>query len=151
MITTVYSDLSLVQSWQQIYRSLISKYSGFAGRGFKARTFRQLYLNFTNNLVGYSVLGTQEVSVELAKMIAQGIVKQENVLIDPSKISELKPESSWAYNLGATLKPAKGVVAKVNIFRNDIDNLIQTVPIARKENGQSVFSYQNFNKVFTQE
>ena len=55
------------------------------------------------------------------------------------------------YNLGATLKPAKGVVAKVNIFRNDIDNLIQTIPIARKENGQSVFSYQNFNKVFTQE
>ncbi|MDV3749907.1 TonB-dependent receptor plug domain-containing protein [Elizabethkingia anophelis] len=121
-----------------------------AGRGFKAPDFRQLYLNFTNNLVGYSVLGTQEVGVELAKMIAQGIVKQENVLIDPSKVSELKPESSWAYNLGATLKPAKGVVAKVNIFRNDIDNLIQTVPIARKENGQSVFSYQNFNKVFTQ-
>ena len=38
----------------------------------------------------------------------------------------------------------------MNIFRNDIDNLIQTVLIARKENGQSVFSYQNFNKVFTQ-
>lgn len=43
------------------------------------------------------------------------------------------------YNLGATLKPAKGVVAKVNIFRNDIDNLIQTVPVQEKKTDR-VFS-----------
>lgn len=132
----------------QIFKFLSLQAS--AGRGFKAPDFRQLYLNFTNNLVGYSVLGTQEVGVELAKMIAQGVVKQENVLVDLARISQLKPESSWAYNFGATLKPVKGVVAKVNIFRNDIENLIQTIPIARKENGQQVFSYMNFNKVFTQ-
>ncbi|QCX53081.1 TonB-dependent siderophore receptor [Elizabethkingia sp. JS20170427COW] len=118
------------------------------GRGFKAPDFRQLYLNFSNSLVGYSVLGTQELEVELQKLIDQGQI--DAVLINPSTIKNLKAESSWAYNAGLTLKPVKGFNVKLNAFRNDIENLIQTVVVARKVNGQSLYSYQNFDRVFTQ-
>ena len=38
----------------------------------------------------------------------------------------------------------------VNIFRNNIDFLINTIPVATKTNGQNVFSYINLNRVFTQ-
>ncbi|NAW52279.1 TonB-dependent receptor [Elizabethkingia argentiflava] len=118
------------------------------GRGFKAPDFRQLYLNFTNSLIGYSVLGTQEVALQLEKMQKQGLIAQ--ILVSPSKIGVLEPESSWSYNVGANMTPIRGTTLKVNAFRNDIQNLIQTLPIARKNNGQNVFSYQNFAKVFTQ-
>ena len=37
-----------------------------------------------------------------------------------------------------------------NFFRNNVKNLIDSVPIAVKENNQRVFSYFNVNEVFTQ-
>ncbi|WP_018675665.1 TonB-dependent receptor plug domain-containing protein [Riemerella columbina] len=118
------------------------------GRGFKAPDFRQLYLNFTNSLVGYSVLGTQEVKSMMAKFQKQGIITQ--IFVSPDEVAELKPESSWAYNFGGDIKPYKKIKFQFNLFRNDIENLINTVAVARKNNGQNIFSYKNLSRVYTQ-
>ena len=60
----------------------------------------------------------------------------------------LEAESSIGYNLGFNLKHSKGTT-EVNFFRNDFKNLIDTQIIARKTNGQNVFSYMNFDEIYT--
>lgn len=119
-----------------------------AGGGYKAPDFRQLLLNFTNPVVGYSVFG--------AAMAAQGIARLQemgqigSLYIDPATVKHIKPESSIAYNVSMLLTPAQPVSVQVNIFRNNVKDLIDTRPIALKTNGQNVFSYFNYHKVFTQ-
>lgn len=122
--------------------------NGSVGVGFKAPDFRQLYLNFTNAVAGYSVFGTQEVAYNLARLQAENQISE--VLFDVTKLGELKAESSLAYNFGGKVDLDNGLKIKVNAFRNDISNLIQTQAIALKTNGQSVFSYMNLTKAFTQ-
>jgi outer membrane receptor for ferrienterochelin and colicins len=121
---------------------------GSAGVGYKAPDFRQLFLNFTNSVAGYSVFGSQEVNQRLAELQRDNQIL--NVLIDTSTFGDLSPESSLAINLGTVIKLKSGYLATVNLFRNDIRNLIETQPVARKVNGQNVFSYQNLREVFTQ-
>jgi outer membrane receptor for ferrienterochelin and colicins len=121
---------------------------GSAGVGYKAPDFRQLFLNFTNSVAGYSVFGSQEVNQRLAELQRDNQII--NVLIDTSTFGDLSPESSLAVNLGGVMKLKSGYLATVNLFRNDIRNLIETQPVARKTNGQNVFSYQNLREVFTQ-
>ena len=118
------------------------------GGGYKAPDFRQLLLSFTNPVAGYSVFGSQVVQQEFAELQEQGQI--ERVLIDPNTVQEIQAESSLAYNLGGVLTPQPDLSIKVNAYRNDISNLIETAPIARKTNGQSVFSYFNFDEVVTQ-
>jgi outer membrane receptor for ferrienterochelin and colicins len=72
------------------------------------------------------------------------------VLIDPSSLQRLNAESSTAFNLGYRYKPNTRLYWTANLFRNNITNLIETAAIAIKTNGQSVFSYFNLNKVYTQ-
>jgi outer membrane receptor for ferrienterochelin and colicins len=62
----------------------------------------------------------------------------------------LKPESSVNINAGVQLKPSSGITIDINAFRNDVKDLIDTRVIARKTNGQNVFSYQNISRVYTQ-
>ena len=38
---------------------------------------------------------------------------------------------------------------RLNLFQNSVSDLIETAPIARKTNGQSVFTYFNVDEVFT--
>lgn len=118
-----------------------------AGRGFKAPDFRQLYLNFTNNIVGYSVFGTQVVADQIEKFQREGQIN--TILVSADKIKDLKAERSWSYNIGVHLKALKKLEVDINGFRNNIDYLINTIAIATKSNGQSVFSYVNLNRVFT--
>ena len=118
------------------------------GGGYKAPDFRQLLLSFTNPVAGYSVFGSQVVQEKFAELEAQGQVAQ--VLIDPAAVQEIQAESSLAYNIGFTLRPQKTINCKVNAFRNNISDLIETAPIARKTNGQNVFSYFNVAQVVTQ-
>ena len=118
------------------------------GGGYKAPDFRQLLLSFTNPVAGYSVFGSQVVQQEFAELQEQGQIAQ--VLIDPSTVREIRAESSLAYNLGVILTLGENLSLKVNAFRNDISDLIETAPIARKTNGQNVFSYFNFAEVITQ-
>jgi outer membrane receptor for ferrienterochelin and colicins len=118
------------------------------GKGYKAPDFRQLYLNFTNAVVGYSVFGTEEAAFELQKLQDQGQIA--SVLIDPASLRTLNAESSTAYNFGYRYRPFTGLMWTVNVFRNNIRDLIDSEPIAIKTNGQSVFSYLNLQNVYTQ-
>ncbi len=126
------------------------KIQASVGAGYKAPDFRQLLLNFTNPVVGYSVFGASVVQEGIRVLEAQGQVAQ--ILIDPSNIQEIKAESSWAYNLGWSFKPLNDIdfSIKGNFFRNEIKDLIETAPVVRKTNGQNVFSYFNFDEVITQ-
>ncbi|MFD0764839.1 TonB-dependent receptor plug domain-containing protein [Mucilaginibacter lutimaris] len=118
------------------------------GKGYKAPDFRQLYLNFTNAVVGYSVFGTEEAALEMQKLQDQNQI--QSILINPASLNALKAESSTAYNFGYRYRPINGLMWTVNAFRNNIRDLIDSEPIAIKTNGQSVFSYLNLQKVYTQ-
>jgi outer membrane receptor for ferrienterochelin and colicins len=48
------------------------------------------------------------------------------------------------------MKTNNNIVFDFNFFRNQIKNLIDYKIIATKTNGQSIFSYYNLNKVYTQ-
>ncbi len=118
------------------------------GAGFKAPDFRQLLLNFNNASSGYYVFGANLVQEGIANLQVQGLVQQ--ILIDPSLFGELKAESSWAINTGGRWQPHEDVMVQVNLFRNHIENLIETAPVARLTSGQNAFSYFNISSVVTQ-
>ncbi len=121
---------------------------GSFGVGFKAPDFRQLYLNFTNATVGYTVLGSNELAAGITRLQSEGQI--DEILVDPSSFGEIKAETSRAYNIGLKLQPFKRSFVNINIFRNDVKDLIDTKPVARKVNQQYVYSYYNIAKVFTQ-
>ncbi len=119
------------------------------GYGFKTPDFRQLYFDFTNATVGYTVLGYNAVSTRIPQLDADGQLLSVEVPINEFN-DGLKPERSIGYNFGIDLKPISNLKISLNLFRNDIENLIDTRVIARKTNGQNVFSYYNVNEVYTQ-
>ncbi|TAF94926.1 MAG: TonB-dependent receptor [Cytophagia bacterium] len=134
----------LAAQWQAT-KSLAVR--GSAGVGFKAPDFRQLYLNFTNAVAGYSVFGSEELPNGLARLNDQ----VSELLMNPALFGNIRPESSTAVNLGVKWKPESSrFSANLNVFRNDINDLIETQAVARLKNGQNVFSYLNLNQVFTQ-
>ena len=119
------------------------------GRGFKAPDFRQLYFNFSNSTVGYSVIGFNVVNEVIYELTKNNQIVNLVVPIEEFN-EELKPESSFSINAGFKYYPSNNVKLEINLFRNDIDNLIDYKVIANKKNGQNVFSYFNLNKVYTQ-
>jgi outer membrane receptor for ferrienterochelin and colicins len=116
------------------------------GYGFKAPDLRQLYFDFSNSAVGYTVLGYNVATARLAALDAQGQILSYRTGFDFTK--PLRPESSINYNIGGFFKKNK-LTANANIFFNTINNLIDTRIIAQKTNGQSVFSYFNIDKIYT--
>ena len=120
---------------------------GSVGYGFKAPDFRQLYLDFTNSTVGYTVVG-KEVEVDVINQLqANGEIL--SLEVNEATLGEtLNAESSVGINLGFAFTK-KRFSADVNFFRNDFTNLIDTRILARKQNGQNVFGYVNFNEVYT--
>ncbi len=118
------------------------------GGGFKAPDFRQLFLNFTNPVAGYSVFGSSTVAEGIAQLQADN--KIQDLYYNPADIEEIKAEHSYAYNAGVDLFPVEGVQIRTNFFRNNVRDLIETQRIALKTNGQSVFGYFNLNKIYTQ-
>ena len=120
---------------------------GSVGYGFKAPDFRQLYFDFTNSAVGYTVLGYNVAIEKVRELEAQGQI--ERLLFDVADLENpLEAESSIGYNLGASYIKGK-IRFNANLFRNDFKNLIDTRAIARKTNGQNVFSYTNFDEIYT--
>ena len=117
------------------------------GFGFKSPAFRQLYFNFTNSSVGYTVLGYNVALDKLDELIYQNQI-QDVVIPRNELINSLDAEKSIGYNLGISIDEPKWKL-DLNFFRNDIKNLIDTRIIARKNNGQNVFSYVNFDQIFT--
>jgi len=121
---------------------------GSVGSGFKAPDFRQLYLDYTNSTVGYTVLGktVEKQGVDLLNQNNQLL----NLFIPINELGGvLNAESSTGYNFAVSYKK-NSFFAEINLFRNDIKNLIDTRILARKINGQNVFGYQNLNSIFTQ-
>ncbi len=122
---------------------------GSVGYGYKAPDFRQLYFDFTNSTVGYTVLGYNAVQTRIPELQQQGQIN--TILVPISNFNdELKPESSVSFNVGFQYTPVSNLKLEANLFRNNISDLIDTRVIASKTNGQNVFSYYNVNKVYTQ-
>lgn len=119
------------------------------GYGYKAPDFRQLYFDFTNATVGYTVLGYNAVSTAIPELQAQGEIAQ--IVVPISEFNEeLNPENSVSYNVGVDYNPSSKLKFGINLFRNNISDLIDTRVIANKTNGQNVFSYYNVHAVYTQ-
>lgn len=119
------------------------------GRGFKAPDFRQLYLNYTNLAAGgYMVFGTQVASGEMRRLQAAGQIAQ--VLPAFERLTTLRPETSTGLNAGFRFDVKPGMAWKLNLFRNEIGNLILTDIIAFRTGGGQIFSYLNVNRAFTQ-
>jgi outer membrane receptor for ferrienterochelin and colicins len=120
------------------------------GRGFKAPDFRQLYLSFLNNAAeGYIIYGASEFSVEqLQQQQNAGLIA--SIYPEAYQIRTLLPEMSSGINLGAEYRVGNKLTAEVNLFRNDIQNLINYVVVARQVSNANVFSYVNINRAYTQ-
>jgi outer membrane receptor for ferrienterochelin and colicins len=119
------------------------------GAGFKAPDFRQLFLNFTNNVVGYTLYGANEVTVSLLEQQKQqGIITE--ILPKAYQLALLKPETSRGFNAGFNYSINEKINLTGNLFRNDIDNLIIVDVVAHKSNGSDVYSYFNVKRAFTQ-
>lgn len=126
------------------------KFNASYGAGFKAPDFRQLYLSFINNAAeGYSIYGANEFSLgKLEEQKQQGLIAQ--ILPAAFTITTLKPEVSRGFNFGFQILPLQNLKMDVNFFRNDVENLINYLPVATNANGTSVFSYVNINRAYTQ-
>lgn len=118
------------------------------GSGFKAPSFQQLYMDFTNAVAGYSVIGAADAAIVLNQMVSQGQI--QTVLSDPAAFSEIRPESSWAFNVSSDFDVLRHFHIHLALFRNNVRDLIETLPVALKQNGQNVFSYVNLNRIYTQ-
>jgi outer membrane receptor for ferrienterochelin and colicins len=131
----------------QINDNVSSKIS--IGKGFKTPDYRQLYFNFSNSSSGYSVIGFNAAKEIISNLQSLGQIS--NLIISQDEFEgKLKPETSISFNLGFNIKTNKSTVFDINFFRNQISNLIDYKIIASKVNGQSIFSYYNLNKVYTQ-
>ena len=119
-----------------------------SGYGFKAPDFRQLYFNFSNSTVGYSVIGYNVVEDVLNQLIDEGQIANIVVPIDEFE-DPLSPENSFGVNLGYNSDINEKISLSANIFSNSAKNLIDYRVIANKTNGQNVFSYYNVNNVST--
>ncbi len=118
------------------------------GGGFKAPDFSQLFLNFTNPIAGYSVFGSTTVKDGI--QMAQNSGQIAELYVDPASFEPVKAEHSFSYNVGLDLFPIDGLHFKINGFRNNVTDLIETQRIAKKTNGQSIFTYVNLNRIYTQ-
>lgn len=124
---------------------------GSIGAGFKAPDFRQQFLNFSNSLIGYTILGARELGHGLERLQQNGLLS-ETVDIQPYMAGvELTPERSVGVNLGVDYTVNHATVIKLNFFRNDINHLIETYNLPFNQvNDKAIFSYINVDQVFTQ-
>ncbi|MBK7695867.1 MAG: TonB-dependent receptor [Saprospiraceae bacterium] len=118
------------------------------GNGFKAPDFRQLYLNFNNAAAGYSVFGSDVVTKEIENLQAAGRIQQ--ILSPLETMGHISPEQSFAINIGSQHQLNQFIKVDVNLFRNDLKGLIETIPVALTTDQRLIYSYTNIKKAFTQ-
>jgi outer membrane receptor for ferrienterochelin and colicins len=124
--------------------------SASVGTGFKAPDFRQQFLNFSNSLVGYTLLGADELSNGLLQLKQQGQIDAAIDITSYLGNHTLIPEKSVGTNVGLRYTLHNKTTITGNAFRNDITHLIDRYNLPfTKVNGQSIFSYTNISKVFT--
>lgn len=148
-------DLHNIYGWQLSPRlgirytvndKLILK--GTAGTGFKAPSFQQLYLSFTNPSAGYTVLGAAVFKEEIERMQHAGEIRDLYPVAE--QIDDLKAEHSLSFNAGLMWMPSSSIALEVNAFHNNIDNMIFEELIGMKQNGSQVYSYRNIEQAYTQ-
>ena len=121
-----------------------------AGSGFKAPDFRQQFLYFTNSVVGYTLLGANELNNGLLRMKQEGQIDPAIDLSPYLTDHSLLPERSVGINIGMRCRVNNNMVITTGVFRNDINNLIDRYNLPfTKTNNQSIYSYINVNRVFT--
>ncbi len=121
------------------------------GTGFKAPTFRELYYDFTNSSVGYTVLGSAHVESGVDGLRENGRIARE--LGRFADIEDLEPENSLSFNGGIETDLLPQLSTSVNLFHNDVENLIDSQLILEKTGGGPypfVFTYFNVGEAFTQ-
>lgn len=93
-------------------------------RGFRPPSFKETGWRFGNPAAGYEIRGNPD----------------------------LHPESSWAYALGTSWGVGAGIVVDVDLYRNDIHDLIELVvdQDASNESGLLVFTPINITSARTQ-
>ncbi len=92
------------------------------GQGFRAPDFKDLYLDFSNPTSGYQVLGNPD----------------------------LQPESSGNWNFGVEYRFRSALLGRVHLYRNNLQNLIETERIGQSVLGGSKFQYFNVSEAFTE-
>jgi outer membrane receptor for ferrienterochelin and colicins len=121
------------------------------GAGYKAPDFRQQFLNFSNSLIGYTILGADELGQGLEMLQKAGQINPDIDISPYKQNQQLEPEKSIGVNVGFDYTINTHAMFKLNFFRNDISNLIETYNLPfNKVNNQSIYSYMNLNKVFTE-
>ncbi len=119
------------------------------GSGFKAPAFRQRYLVFENDAGGgYSVYGAAEARARLAMLAAAGGIA--DTLIQFDRVGALRAENSVAFHVGTEVDLGRGLTARLDAFRHNVRDLIETQAVAVKTNGQNVFTYFNLDRIYTQ-
>lgn len=119
------------------------------GSGFKAPDFRQLYLSYINSAAdNYVIYGTEEFSLSnLQEQKNAGLIA--DILPTANLIKSLVPEQNIGLNAGLQFTNNRNFKADINLFKNDVINLIQYIEVAKRFNGASVFSYVNINNAQT--
>jgi outer membrane receptor for ferrienterochelin and colicins len=136
-----------LSSRYELNKKITFKISG--GVGFKAPDFRQLYFNFNNSAAGgYSVLGTEVAIDRLAELDGEGQI--QTYLFDPALLGNLQAERSVSINAGANMEVLPSLKMDLNVFHNSINNLIETQAVAITTSGQSIYSYRNILRAYTQ-
>lgn len=134
---------------QKVGSGLIIK--GSIGTGFKAPDFRQQFLDFSNSLIGYTLIGASELGTGLTLLKKSGQLNESANITPYLNGVVLAPEKSVGINLGFDYTLNSSTVFKFNLFRNDITNLIETYNLPfTKINNQAIYSYKNLNAVFTE-
>jgi outer membrane receptor for ferrienterochelin and colicins len=118
------------------------------GQGFKAPDFRQLYLDFTNAAAGsYSVFGSVQAQQVIAKLDALGQIG--NLFPNYYLLKALKPEYSNGLHFTWDWKINTRSAVSLQLFRNDIKNLIESQQVGTYISGAQIFSYLNIGRAFT--
>lgn len=118
------------------------------GSGFKSPDFRYLYLNFRNDAAAYSVFGTEQVSEQLKMLDNNGEILE--YYTSPALMGKLYPEKSYAINAGFNYEYKAQCGIELNFFHNELDGLIEVIPVALTRNQKTIYSYSNINSAFTQ-
>jgi outer membrane receptor for ferrienterochelin and colicins len=113
------------------------------GYGFKAPDFRQLFFNFNNSASGYIVLGI--------RTLHELYGNEPNV---QAIEKDFRPENSIGTNVGFEVKSMPNLKVNINFFRDDINDLINTVALygglPNLNTGTTIFYYENRDRVLTQ-
>ena len=118
------------------------------GEGFKAPDFRQLYLDFTNAAAGaYSVFGTAQAQKVIGQLNTLGQIG--TLYNNYYQLKALQPEYATGAHLSWEFEPNAKNFLSVQLFRNDIRNLIEVQQVGAYITGAQIYSYLNIGRAFT--